>query len=293
LRVVGRADARDRLRLAATQHHQGQRPILEGVLQPGDPGQHSWGVELVALPTKRSPRFSRRATTPPRSNPGFSTVINASFTAGLGPLARSIDSTVLHSAEVDAAIADAESGLAAYLEVSSPFRARGRETIFSRPCSTLEADGDRISPDEIVDLAVLLLVKRKALLRRRLEQRSADPLSLLGRPYRRGPTTPIACFSGRPGSSSATSSASWLARAEKALFVVLARAWVYLTVDEFKGSATRRARRERFPTDARDSARRDHRPAHAEDAEAAGDGRMPERRRAIDRRFGCALITAL
>jgi cytochrome P450 len=82
----------------------------------------------------------------------------ATFTRWSRGLARSLDPSVLRSAEVDAAIADAESGLAAYLEdLLAVRRTRPRDDLLSALLD-VEADGDRISPDEVVDLALLLLV---------------------------------------------------------------------------------------------------------------------------------------
>jgi cytochrome P450 len=82
----------------------------------------------------------------------------ATFTGWSRALARSLDPTVLHSAEVDAAVADAESGLAAYLEdLLAVRRTRPRDDLLSALLD-VEADGDRISLDEVVDLALLLLV---------------------------------------------------------------------------------------------------------------------------------------
>jgi pimeloyl-[acyl-carrier protein] synthase len=82
----------------------------------------------------------------------------ATFTRWSRGLARSLDPSVLRSAEVDAAIADAESGLAAYLEdLLAVRRTRPADDLLSALLD-VEADGDRISPDEVVDLALLLLV---------------------------------------------------------------------------------------------------------------------------------------
>src|SRR5262245_22668156 len=80
------------------------------------------------------------------------------FTGWSRVLTWSLDPTVLRSAEVDTAIADAESGLAAYLEnLIAARRARPGDDLLSALLD-VEADGDRISPDEVVDLALLLLV---------------------------------------------------------------------------------------------------------------------------------------
>ncbi len=82
----------------------------------------------------------------------------ATFTGWSRALARSLDPSVLRAAEVDAAIADAESGLAAYLEdLLAVRRTRPGDDLLSALLH-VEADGDRISPNEVVDLALLLLV---------------------------------------------------------------------------------------------------------------------------------------
>jgi cytochrome P450 len=82
----------------------------------------------------------------------------ATFTRWSRGLARSLDPSVLRSAEVDAAIAEAESGLAAYLkDLLAVRRTRPGDDLLSALLD-VEADGDRISPDEVVDLALLLLV---------------------------------------------------------------------------------------------------------------------------------------
>jgi pimeloyl-[acyl-carrier protein] synthase len=72
----------------------------------------------------------------------------ATFTGWSRALARSLDPTVLRSAEVDAAIADAESGLAAYLEdLLAVQRTKPGDDLLSALLD-VEADRDRISPDE-------------------------------------------------------------------------------------------------------------------------------------------------
>src|SRR5262245_23444961 len=82
----------------------------------------------------------------------------APFTGCARALRRSLDPSVLRSAEVDAAIAEAESGLAAYLEdlPAGPRRRPGDDLLPA--LLDVEADGDRISPHEVVDLALLLFV---------------------------------------------------------------------------------------------------------------------------------------
>ena len=82
----------------------------------------------------------------------------ATFTRWSRALARALDPSVLRSAEVDEAIADAETGLAAYLEdLLAVRRTRPGDDLLSALLD-VEADGDRIASDEVVDLALLLLV---------------------------------------------------------------------------------------------------------------------------------------
>jgi len=70
----------------------------------------------------------------------------AAFTGWSRALARSLDPSVLRSAEVDAAIADAESGLATYLEdLLAVRRTRPGDDLLSALLN-VEADGDRIAP---------------------------------------------------------------------------------------------------------------------------------------------------
>jgi pimeloyl-[acyl-carrier protein] synthase len=80
------------------------------------------------------------------------------FTAWSRNVARSLDPTILRSAETDAAIAAAEQSLAAYLEYLLAFRRRRPENDLLSALLAVEAGGDRISPQEVADLAMLLLI---------------------------------------------------------------------------------------------------------------------------------------
>jgi cytochrome P450 len=82
----------------------------------------------------------------------------ATFTGWSRVLARSLDPSVLRSAEMDAAIADAERDLAAYLGDLLSFRRATPGDDLLSALLVVEADGDRVSPKEVVDLALLLLV---------------------------------------------------------------------------------------------------------------------------------------
>jgi cytochrome P450 len=82
----------------------------------------------------------------------------ATFTGWSRALARSLDPSVLRSAEMDAAIADAERDLAAYLGDLLSFRRATPGDDLLSALLVVEADGDRVSPKEVVDLALLLLV---------------------------------------------------------------------------------------------------------------------------------------
>jgi pimeloyl-[acyl-carrier protein] synthase len=80
------------------------------------------------------------------------------FTGWSRDVARSLDPSVLRSAEVDVAIGNAERCLAQYLEELLAFRRRhGGDDLLSALLA-VEADGDRISAQEVVDLAMLLLI---------------------------------------------------------------------------------------------------------------------------------------
>jgi len=80
------------------------------------------------------------------------------FTGWSRSLARTLDPSVLRSAETDAAIAAAETELAGYLEALLSFRRTNPGDDLLSALLAVEADGDRISPREVVDLALLLLV---------------------------------------------------------------------------------------------------------------------------------------
>jgi len=80
------------------------------------------------------------------------------FTGWSRGAARSLDPSVLRSAEVDAVIADAERSLGAYLEDLLKLRRRYPGDDLLSALLAVEADGDRISPQEVVDLAMLLLI---------------------------------------------------------------------------------------------------------------------------------------
>ena len=82
----------------------------------------------------------------------------ATFTGWSRTLARSLDPSVLRSAGLDAAIAEAERELAEYLEELLAFRRATPGDDLLSALLAVEADGDRILPREVVDLALLLLV---------------------------------------------------------------------------------------------------------------------------------------
>lgn len=82
----------------------------------------------------------------------------AKFTGWSHGVARSLDPTVLRSPEIDAAIAEAKRDLGAYLGGLLAARAERPEDDLLSALAAVDADGDRISPREVVELAVLLLV---------------------------------------------------------------------------------------------------------------------------------------
>jgi cytochrome P450 len=82
----------------------------------------------------------------------------ATFTGWSRALTRSLDPSVLRSADVDVAIAGAERDLAAYLEALLAFRRRTPGDDLLSALLAVEADGDRITAEEVVDLALLLLL---------------------------------------------------------------------------------------------------------------------------------------
>jgi cytochrome P450 len=82
----------------------------------------------------------------------------ATFTAWSRGIARSVDPTVLRNSEIEITIADARQGLQAYLgDLLAARRRRPADDLLSA-LAAVEADGDRISPRQIVALAQLLLV---------------------------------------------------------------------------------------------------------------------------------------
>lgn len=82
----------------------------------------------------------------------------AEFTAWSRGVARSLDPSVLRSPEIDAAIDKAEGGLAAYLDGLLELRRKMPGDDLLSALVPVEADGDRITTQEVVDLAMLLLV---------------------------------------------------------------------------------------------------------------------------------------
>jgi cytochrome P450 len=82
----------------------------------------------------------------------------AIFTAWSRGIARSVDPTILRSPEVEAAIVEARRGLQAYLGDLLAARRRRPGNDLMSALAAVEADGDRISPRQIVALAQLLLV---------------------------------------------------------------------------------------------------------------------------------------
>jgi pimeloyl-[acyl-carrier protein] synthase len=89
---------------------------------------------------------------------GVPTADEATFTGWSRALAQSLDPSVLRSAEVDEAIAGAERDLTAYLEDLLAVRRRSPGDDLLSVLLTVETDGERITPAEVVDLALLLLV---------------------------------------------------------------------------------------------------------------------------------------
>lgn len=82
----------------------------------------------------------------------------AIFTAWSRGIARSVDPTILRSPEIEANIVEARQGLQAYLGDLLAARRRKPGDDLLSALATVEADGDRISPRQIVALAQLLLV---------------------------------------------------------------------------------------------------------------------------------------
>jgi pimeloyl-[acyl-carrier protein] synthase len=89
---------------------------------------------------------------------GVSETDRGAFTGWSRGVARSLDPSVLRSAEVDAAIGNAERCLAEYLGDLLAFRRRHAGDDLLSVLLAVEADGDRISAQEVVDLAMLLLI---------------------------------------------------------------------------------------------------------------------------------------
>jgi cytochrome P450 len=89
---------------------------------------------------------------------GIPAADEAVFTGWSRGIARSLDPTVLRSAEIDAAIEQARSELRAYLGDLLEFRRKTPGDDLLSGLAAVEADGDRISSGEVLSLAVLLLV---------------------------------------------------------------------------------------------------------------------------------------
>jgi cytochrome P450 len=82
----------------------------------------------------------------------------AMFTAWSRGVARSVDPSVLRTPEIDAVIAEARQGLAGYLGGLIEERRRTPGDDLLSALAAVEADGERITPRQIVALAQLLLV---------------------------------------------------------------------------------------------------------------------------------------
>ena len=89
---------------------------------------------------------------------GIPAADEAVFTGWSRGIARSLDPTILRSAEIDAAIEQARRELRAYLGDLLEFRRKTPGDDLLSGLAAVEADGDRISPGEVLSLAVLLLV---------------------------------------------------------------------------------------------------------------------------------------
>ncbi|MEA2808773.1 MAG: hypothetical protein QOJ17_2914 [Rhodospirillaceae bacterium] len=89
---------------------------------------------------------------------GIPAADEAVFTGWSRGIARSLDPTILRSAEIDAAIEQARRELRAYLGDLLEFRRRTPGDDLLSGLAAVEADGDRISSGEVLSLAVLLLV---------------------------------------------------------------------------------------------------------------------------------------
>jgi unspecific monooxygenase len=89
---------------------------------------------------------------------GIPAADEAVFTGWSRGIARSLDPTILRSAEIDAAIEQARRELRAYLGDLLEFRRKTPGDDLLSGLAAVEADGDRISSGEVLSLAVLLLV---------------------------------------------------------------------------------------------------------------------------------------
>ena len=77
----------------------------------------------------------------------------ATFTAWSRGIARSVDPTILRSPEIEAAIVEARHGLQTYLDELLAARRRKPGNDLLSALAAVDADGDRISPRQIVALA--------------------------------------------------------------------------------------------------------------------------------------------
>jgi pimeloyl-[acyl-carrier protein] synthase len=82
----------------------------------------------------------------------------AQFTAWSRSIARSVDPSILRPPEIEAAIDRGERELGAYLKDLLDQRRKTPADDLLSALVAVEADGDRISPQEVIDLARLLLV---------------------------------------------------------------------------------------------------------------------------------------
>jgi cytochrome P450 len=82
----------------------------------------------------------------------------ATFTGWSRGVARSVDPSILRSAEIETAIAQARQGLAAYLAGLLDERRRHPGDDLLSALAAVDADGERITTPEVVSLAQLLLV---------------------------------------------------------------------------------------------------------------------------------------
>jgi cytochrome P450 len=82
----------------------------------------------------------------------------AQFTAWSRSIARSVDPSILRPSEIEAAIDQSEHELGAYLKDQLDQRRKAPADDLLSALVAVQADGDRISPQEVIDLARLLLV---------------------------------------------------------------------------------------------------------------------------------------